>query len=455
MNTIRTVTVLGDSWCSLLVACVLKKNIKNIDITVVNRSANQPDALWIEHELQALLHSLDVDLSVLMKSCAGTFHLAHCIHKGASSTPFYWSAHAYGVTEEVVDFHQVYERFSGADMSYDDFCLAAQLAKKAKVLPFSELSELSNPGVHLDTFRFMQLLELYADHLQIKITDGSHSDIEELHDADFIIDTRQRNNGFFSTANKKVESWSEYFKYQCMTSCFSATTTSPAPATYLQMIPSGIKNSIPLLTGTFYHYYGDRQDVVEAVRSINNTEYYVKQLEFGALHAPWDAKVLALGAAASNPGDMLVSVLDRVMCELRVLLDLWPSLPLHQSLINEYNRLANELHHSIRDFHLLAQWLLVFDGDMKQLERLPKLLIREVEVFIASTKLPHRDNRFPQVSQWNTLLMGLKTWPTSQVSIQLEMPDVNIFFHQLAHSIQSRVRSAPSQITVINSSFGS
>lgn len=450
MSLIKSVTVLGDSWCSLLVACVLKKHIKNLEVQVINRPASQSNALWIEHGLQTLLQYLDVSLNVLMKSCAGTFHLAHCISKGASCSPFYWSAHEYGITTEVVDFHQVYERFSRADMSYDDFCLAAQLAKKSKVLPFSELSGLNNPGIHLDALCFMQLLERYAEHLQIKVTSDYSGAMDELCEAEFVIDTCQRGRSFFSTANKKGENWNQYFAHQYRASCFSSATISSFPATHLQINPSYIINSVPLRTGTFYYCYGDQQNAVDVVRAIDDTEYYEKQLDFGVLHAPWDGKALVLGAAASNPGDMLVSTLDRVMCELRVLLDLWPSLPLQQSLMNEYNRLSNDLYYSIRDFHLLAQWLSVFNGDMDQIDRLPQKLIREVEVFIASTRLPHRDNRFPHVSHWNTLLMGLKTWSTSQVSTQLEISDTNLFFHQLAHSIQAKVTSAPSQVSVLD-----
>jgi hypothetical protein len=448
MCSIKSVKVIGDAWESLLIACILKKNIQGIDVIVVNQFVSRHEALWIEQGLNTLLHALGVNIKFLMQLCDGTFHLAHHMSNSQSIKNFFWSANEYGVTNEVIEFHQIFERFADEGMLYDDFCLEAQLAKYSKIQPSLYLSQANCTGIHLDSKRFTHLLELYAAHLKIKVIRSD--DTKKMINADLIINTSQPRGGFKSP-DGSCEDWNKWFSHRYAIYWFIKSKLDTAPASKLNVNDSGLIKSIPLRMGIFNKYLIKQKNAKNLYPIANNVEHHEEYLDFGALSTPWNLTCLSMGGAASNPNDMLVSAVDRIICETEFLLRLWPALPIQESVINEYNRLVGLFYRSVRDFHLLAQWLLLENGNLAEMKRLPESLIQEINVFVASAKLPHRDDRFPRIHQWHSLLMGLKSWPIYQPNICLDNSndDISKFLHKMACSIKSITQSAPSQVDIL------
>jgi hypothetical protein len=444
MYSIKSVKIIGDAWDSLLVACILKKNIQGIDVIVVNQFINRHEALRVEQGLKTLLRALGVNAEFLMQYCDGTFHLAHHMSNSQSIKDFFWSASEYGMTNEVIEFHQIFERFADEGMLYDDFSLEAQLAKYSKIKPFS--SQVNSTGIHLDSKRFTHLLELYAAHLKIKVI--RPDDIKKIINADLVINTSKPRGGFRSY--RGCEDWNKWFSHRHAIYWFVKSKLDTTPASKLNVNSLGLIKSVPLRIGVFNKYFIKQRNAKD-IYQISNVEHHEEHLDFGALSAPWDLTCLSMGGAASNPNDILVSVVDRIICETEFLLRLWPASPIQQSVINEYNRLIGLFYRSVRDFHLLAQWLLLENGNLAEMKHLPESLIHEIKVFVASAKLPHRDDRFPRIHQWHSLLMGLKSWPIYQADICLDNSneDMSKFLHKMACSIKSITKSAPSQIDVL------
>mgnify|MGYP003145911521 CR=1 FL=1 len=471
MKKLESVLVLGNSWHSLLVACALKKKTANLKVTLIYDAQKIDGAVSVKRELSSLLSILELTQESLLRLCDGTYFLAHHILDETSEREFYWSVDDYGVSDEVVDFHQLFERFLWPEAAYEDFCVTAQLAKSGKVIDTHSIVSVSmaqntnrnSTGLHLNIIPFTQLLLRYAEYLGVLV--ARNVVVNELaekensvspciaHAADFVIDASMIRDDFWSQGNADASDWTHYFGDRSSVHLFGAGEFDSNPTTKLRISDGGLVNAIPLRTGVAYEYRGNKVALEKS-----STQPWRMKLEkkcqnnmFGSLRRPWQEDRLALGPAAARPDNLLVSDLDLLMRELALLLDLWPSVPFQISLAQEYNRLVTDLYRSVRDVHLLGYWLMQ-GGELSDLQALPAELRAEIEVFIASSRLPHRDERYPAASEWISLLMGLKKWPIHFPPLRLqragdEYPD---FFQRIRSKVREIVANAPHQVVHIN-----
>lgn len=476
MKAIESVLVLGNSWHSLLVACSLKKRIANLNVTLIYNPLKIDGAVSVKRELSALLSILELTQESLLRLCDGTYFFAHHIVDKLSGQDFFWSVDDYGTSDEVLDFHQLFERLLWPKARYDDFCVAAQLSKYGKVNGFRrEFStdgagkkQPNDFGLHLNIIPFTRILMRYAEYLGITVvnevaaTTNEINDLTKvkildssgvLHRADFLIDVSNAQSGMPGEFNANAEDWSKYFGDQYVAHRFVANEFSPNPTTRLMFDRDVFVSAIPLRSGVAYEYRGNTNALENILLQSPHSETQIEPQKntCGCQVHPWQGRKLALGPAACRPGNYLVSDLDLLMQELSLLVELWPSAPFQNSLAQEYNRLATDLYSSVRDIHLLGCWLMQ-GGDIGSLQSLPAELRKEVEVFISSSRLPHRDERYPVAAEWISLLMGLKKWPICFSPLRLQRADCEYpdFFLGMLSKVREIVAASPSQVARIN-----
>ncbi|WP_331351091.1 tryptophan 7-halogenase [Cellvibrio sp. UBA7671] len=476
MRGLESVLVLGNSWHSLLVACSLKKKIANLKVTLSYNELKTNGAVSVRRELSSLLSVLELTQESLLRLCDGTYFLAHHIVDESYGREFYWSVDDYGISDEVQDFHQLFERFLWPEARYDDFCVTAQLSKYGKVIDLqrhvsaagAQKKEQNYSGLHLNIIPFTRLLLRYATYLGITVVNEVTAPCKEKneavkgealdsagarHTADFVIDASYIQEGISSEPNQDVHDWTHYFGNQYATRLFVANDFNPNPTSSLVFSSDSLVNAIPLRTGVAYEYLGNKivLDKFLTQSPHSAAKKTLRQNTYGCLCRPWQGRKLALGLAAARPGNLLVSELDLLMQELALLIGLWPSVPFQPSLAQEYNRLATTLYCSVRDMHLLGYWL-IQGGELSDLQSLPTELRKEVEVFIASSRLPHRDERYPAAAEWISLLMGLKKWPIHFPPLRLERADNEFpdFFQSILNKVREIVANAPQQVAHIN-----
>lgn len=475
MKTLKSVLVLGNSWHSLLVACTLKKKVANLTVTLIYGEMTTDGTVSVRRELPDLLSLLELTQESLLRLCDGTYFLSHHIADEESGREFYWSVDDYGASDEVVDFHQLYERFLWPEVGYDDFCVTAQLSKCGKVIDSQAFTSVAgawkneppSSGLHLNIIPFTELLRRYAEYLGVCVVNNVAVDVKEINNlndgevlgsdgvrrvADFVIDASNIQNGFLES-NEGALDWTHYFGEQYSAHAFVANEFNSNPTSRLTINSNCLVNTIPLRSGVVYECRGNKTAVEKLVAQppFSTTGRNLKQSTYGCLWRPWRERKLSLGPAAAHPDNLLVSDLDLLLQELKLLLSLWPSVPFQASLAQEYNRLVIDLYCSVRDVHLLGYWLMR-GGELSSLKILPIALRTEIEIFIASSRLPHRDERYPAAVEWIALLMGLKKWPIHYLSINLQRADIEYpdFFQSIRSAVQEIVVSAPSQVAQVN-----
>lgn len=476
MKIVENVLVVGDSWHSLLVCCALRKRIANLKITLVLNSKPVQGAISVRRETLSLLSTLGLSHESLLRLCDGTYCMAHHIFGAAPEHDFFWATDDYGVSDEAVDFNYLFERYSPSCARYDDFSVMAQMAKHRKVaattaakFDSAEITDRQTSiGMHLNAVAFHQLLLRYAVHLKVTVLSGvtvSIDNAEEYtgtaildssgsaHTPDLLIDACGANSDFSSDNLDSVDDWTDYFDCQSSLSLFVADQFNPEPVSKLKIESNLLLNMLPLRSGVMYEYLGAKAEINKFLSDLLplDEKNNVKSEYYGCLVNPWCGRKVNIGPKASRPGQLLVSQLDLLLREIDLLIDFWPAIPFQKNLMREYNRLAVDLYCSVRDIHLTLYWL-IKAGTNIELRRLPPVLRMELETFFASSRLPHRDYRYPVETEWLSVLMGLKNRPTHFPMLQLERSDELYpdFFRQISQKIRTVVAQSPDHVTHIN-----
>lgn len=177
MSSINTSTVHihGSGYAPLLVAISLQRAFPALRdaIAVSLAPATQAvRALTSFSDMVEFNRQLNIGEQSFMQSCRASFHLA-THYSGAGDSQFF-SDSAYGAMIDRVNFHQLYHVYSAEHQcAYDEFCLAAVLAKKHR---FARASEQKNSpfnalnyGYQIDTAIYSQSLLAAAKNLGIQV----------------------------------------------------------------------------------------------------------------------------------------------------------------------------------------------------------------------------------------------------------------------------------------------
>lgn len=177
MSSINTSTVHihGSGYAPLLVAVSLQRAFPALGEAIsvsIAPSTQALRAIVSFSDMVAFNRQLKIGEQSFMKSCRASFHLA-THYSGAGDSQFF-SDSAYGAMIDRVNFHQLYHVYSAEHQcAYDEFCLAAALAKKNR---FARASEQKNSpfnalnyGYQFDAAAYCQSLLAAAKSLGIQV----------------------------------------------------------------------------------------------------------------------------------------------------------------------------------------------------------------------------------------------------------------------------------------------
>ncbi|HEY7884124.1 MAG TPA: tryptophan 7-halogenase, partial [Cellvibrionaceae bacterium] len=135
---------------------------------------------------------------------------------------------------------------------------------------------------------------------------------------------------------------------------------------------------------------------------------------YGLRESPWQQNCLALGRAASHPGDLLVSEWHRACQSLLLWLELYPGRSNNTALSTEFNRRERARYDGWFELHGLHAIGVVHD-----LEQYPEPLRWRLQMFQAFGRLWPCDEQLLNHEAWIALLLGMG-WRAAHGDILLD-----------------------------------
>lgn len=411
MSTLKSVVhIHGNGYAPLLVAISLKRSFPALarSISVSLAPAEQTArALTSFSEMGAFNRQLKISEQSFIKSCRASFHMA--IKYSGLAEGQYFSESDYGAMWERTQFHQLYHIYRAAHLcTYDEFCLAALLAKKnnfarpgeQRGFPFATLRY----GYQLDDAIYCQVLLAVAKTLGIHVYQAQVNAVD-IHAGQLLS----------LTMNGGLQQHAEAF-IDCSASRDIVQYTHPA-AVVISAIPTWQRqdthraDALPVLPSASELLFNQPDKSITKIAGLR-TGQYQSQFRFSLsndlplaanhLSQSWRNNTLALGEASVQLPNLLIdqhSLLQRQLLKLIAMGALTDAGPGIKQLFNRACEQDLEQLVDIDNMHiakLLANNSLL---TMRNQQR--------VALFESAGSLYEIDNEILSAKHWLALMMAL------------------------------------------------
>lgn len=440
-NQLNTIVVLGDDAIAAMTAAVLKKNIANIDVILLGGFKFSGGAITASSLISSFYTLTGLTPGELLKNTDSLYSLgAQYDACTADQRPFFHGFTEYDDTVGFVAFDQYAPVLNNAKIMQplDTYSLSALIARSGKFSSHIQLGEelISIPsGMNVGLESLHRYLLAYGKHLGVNIqeatiqffaldTSSRLSDIElstgTTINADFVIDCSGANDALPSfLAERNFDVWDVFLPFRYRAELSFTGTHTLAAFSGVSHHSSGWMKKFSLRTSGRIHMALDSEERCVSVLD-RYPEAFAKMPinypNFGSYKENWVSNYLAIGKAAGNPDDVVVSEFEQALSSLSTLLRLWPDKEFSSELIAEYNRLDRLSVESIRDYHCLHYFLLSGER-LEEVENLPPELFNEVELYRQVGRFPVREHSVIPHHQWASLMMGLGFWPERTLNL--------------------------------------
>ncbi len=325
-------------------------------------------------------HMIGADEVEFMRATNATFKLGISFENwGALGDQYIHSFGKIGKSTWMADFHHLWlqARSEGYGGDLDDYCLELRAAEAGKFATSEKLD--INYAYHLDASRYAQYLRGLSEKRGVRRIEGKFVDVRQNAESGFIeslilesgkevdgdlfIDcTGFRASLIEKTMDVGFEDWSHWLP---MNSAAAVQTKSDAeilPYTRSTAREAGWQWRIPLQNrvGNGHVYCSDYISDDEATRilmeSVDGEPLFdprIIRFRTGRRKKMWEKNCIALGLSSEFLEPLESTSIHLFQIAVTRLIQLFPFSGINPSLINYFNRLADEEFEGIRDFIIL------------------------------------------------------------------------------------------------------
>lgn len=443
--SIKSIAILGAGAQGWTVASALAHNLKNLGITlsVIGDTPTQALSISSMPSARGFHRSLGLNERELMKKTQATFKLATEYSGWSSSSKHF--LHAPTANGEMLDGVE-FQHFAallhqcGDSTPFEAYSLQATMAAQNKCIFLTEQQERDglqvNYGLHLNTSCYEEHLYRFAlscgvKHIKSACStvsfDANNGNIKSLHlddgseiFADFFIDVTSAAQLMDTLDKGGIIDWSSQFYFnKCIdVETFPATKKS---TTELKALPEGLLKTVPLQTSntvTFYfneqlHTDAQAKKILQIHTSVSDGT--VRECKPHRRRSFWIKNCLALGCAAGEFGDYILSPLHLVQSGILRFIDFLPTDNNFELCAQEYNKLTCSEYDRIYDFqqahfHLNTVknspcWLYLRE------QPISAELTHKIALFRARGNIAFFEHETWMPSLWASLFIGFNAWP--------------------------------------------
>jgi tryptophan 7-halogenase len=478
--TINSILIVGGGMAGWSVAALLAKQLPRIRIHLLDTEiADEPAAESAAPTLREFHRLLDIDERSLAQACDATFSLAHRFSDWSRSGSDYWiGLGESGRAIDGIEFQQYANllRQCGDSTAYDAWSLTAQAARHYKFNPLSDHERAQGfqlpYALQLNARLYRDRLRDLAIALGVRTTRGEIAQLELdthrgtiknvrlwdgncLH-ADFFFDC--------SGASAQVLSRLPEYTYQetprhklLGDRRLDWETPAQAPGySHVKAQPLGWKKSVPLhsCTQEQFWYSSDLLADGQAVEKIQmlypDASIHAVQLRPGMSPRPWLKNCVALGTAAGEMSNLVLSPLHRVHSGILRWLELFPAGD-GAVFAAEYNRLTCLEHERLVDFHWLPFALSQRDDSpyWRACSAAPwsESLQERIALFRHCGKVARYEQDSFSPATWASFFLANHCWPTTcDARLQaVNIEQVHRYTSRYKLQVQQMIAAMPTQ----------
>lgn len=377
---IKKIMICGFNDVALLAAFVLKQQLKNVDVVLLQSELPSPPifAESAGRSFYRFLEVIGIDVKTFMQKTDATPRIGMNL-AGWNKQDIFISDTPCGEKIKAHPFYQVFVKVKSScpDLRYSDYSLANKIHANDR-LPNDFLTHpVIKSGVHYDLNKFSMLLYALVKGVGVTVINEVIKDIEisekgmvrsiktdnNQYMADFFIDCTEGLSIVGNKLNVPFDSFSDNLKIN--RSCFAVTKkTDKASATLLEATGDVVSKTIPMrsmaVTEVFYSSdITSNEDVrvmLEQKLGQQSLNVLYRQSSPGCRRELWKNNCLALGRAAVDLGDIHYSYFHIVQSMLLRFVDYFPAVEGLAFMSTEYNRLTLNEIARMYDYHLLFFW---------------------------------------------------------------------------------------------------
>lgn len=478
--SINSILIAGGGLAAWSAAALLAKQLSHIKIVVLETA--MPDEAAAESAMPSLreFHKLlKINEHDIALATDASFKLATHFSDWQRPGQDYWLGQ--GESGNILDgvefqhyatlLHQC-----GDSSGYDAYSLTAQAARHHKFNPLSGEQQLLGfqlpYALQLDAKSYKKFLQdfacalgvsaMHGDIAQLEL-DPTNGNISAVHmqsgeqvNADFFMDCtgssaqlinqlaneRYRQNGQHTLLGDRRLDW--------------VTPAQTPGCSIVKAQAVGWRKSIPLRSCTHQQYFyssdflTDEQALAKITMLYPDVEISAVKLHAGFRKQPWINNCLALGAAAGDIGNIVLSSLHLVHSGVLRWLELFPT-ESFSAFANEYNRLTQLENERVLDFHWLPFALSQRDDSAYwracKSVAVSEPLSHRIALFRQRGNIASYEQETFSASTWTSLLLANNCWPQKYDARLngINIEQVQGYTSQLKLHIQQMIAAMPSQ----------
>lgn len=480
-SAIRSVVIAGAGLVGWTAAAAMASALKSqgVKVVVVNEPVDEPEpAVEAGRFGMRRMHDIiGLDERHLMAATYGAFTLG-VEWADEQGHGFIHPLGNHGISPGPVRFEQGFIKRRLADHTehFSDYFLAAQAARAGKFAfhdpdPRSIRSTL-NPGMHVDTERYLQYLKAFAQRLGVEYLTASidkpilRADgfIESLRlsdgsgvQADFYIDCTGANARLLGEALKvPFESWSHWFAPKRIAALKRPISAAPPALTRVSAQRWGWHRTATTQSaiGHEWIYQPDKISVEQLVAALggglahDSDQVTDVAIQTGRREVFWQNNCLALGMAGGCLDPIALSNLHWTHSALILFLDCWPDRDCLPSVRQEFNRLCGETFERLRDFQQVHAILLQPNEPDVQVS---ESLSRRLELYRHRGRLLPYENDVVPAGAWEALLLSAGILPKQYEPAVDTIPEHELAgqHRKIKQAIQRALEKLPSHAQVL------
>ena len=442
---IRTVVVVGGGIIAWSAAAALKRHIPSLDVTVV--SCPVPDDAIADRIICTLpsITGFHEDLGLTEADTvvgAGSGLRVGTVFDGwaAGLAPYVHAYGSYGSAVEGIPFHQMWLRARAVEAAppFDQFSLAAELARLRRIGSAAPSTASVGYGLHLRLERYAALMRDFAIHLGVKEHScsgfgaklrGDDGFVDSLTldggisiGGDLFVDCTGPAASIRSALDDAFENWSSWLPCDRVVSDEDQAADAAAILDRVFATECGWRWEAGSSRGTVYSSAHAKEKAAK-----DGTEIRMRQ---GCRPEPWLRNCVAIGDAAVTIEPLEWANLHLAHSQIDRMIAMMPGHDCAPVELREYNRQCVDEARRVRDFacmhYVTARRDEPFWDDVASMEP-PASLSHTLALFAERGRLPYYEEETFSRDSWVAVLLGHGFEPrgTDPLADLLSLDEVN------------------------------
>lgn len=428
----KNLLVVGGSLAGWWAAVFLKKNMADVDVTIINTKMVNTIAETTEPAFYEYLQLIGLTEQHIIRHADGNFRSAQAyLNWQYPRHQYFHTEEELNLTYDAVDFNQwmLKLRKAGYGQNINDYSLYAQAVKSGRAI--IDTQGAIKAGLNIDTRDLKKILISYALEIGInKIDDevlsatlDSDNNIgavitadNGLIKSDFYFDATGAQATLIGQAmGIGYESWSEYLPLNHRKIVAAPPQDSRLiPFTSVQWVEQGWIKSIPLGNKVVCEYIYS-----SSIHEKNQLDDFFSggvdiDLQPGIRKKTWHKNCLAIGESGVGLDNFNYSSFYLAVLTLARFIEYWPCHQSFDALEQEFNRFMCVDYKSIRDFHCLHYAVIKMQNrpvNVLSKFEIPQSLQYRLDLYRDCGRSLTDENTLVHPTQWLHFLMGMDAWP--------------------------------------------